>query len=64
MDMLKKQKVVTAAFECRYNEIITSYAMVNLQNLMTVQYVYWKYMSNALTVTNKKTCFKSVVCLL
>lgn len=31
MDMLKKQKVVTAAFECRYNEIITSYAMVNLQ---------------------------------
>lgn len=63
MDMLKKQKVVTAAFECRYNEIITSYAMV-YKNLMTVQYVYWKYMSNALTVTNKKTCLKSVVCLL
>lgn len=39
MDMLKKQKVVTAAFECRYNEIITSYAMV-YKNLMTVQYAY------------------------
>lgn len=38
--------------------------ITRLKNLMTVQYVYWKYMSNALTVTNKKTCFKSVVCLL
>lgn len=63
MDMLKKQKVVTTAFECRYNEIITSYAMVNLQKSndgpVCLLKIYVKR-----TNSDKKTCFKSVVCLL